>query len=422
MKRIENKMTIHLKKIIVISALFHFSIYASFCQKNIPKIDLVKEIKNEDDITLSRFVKKVEYVPLELTNESTIEMISKIYLTKDYLIIGHNTRGSSNKLLIFNPKTGKFIRNIGNVGKGPDEYLRLLNNFYNPYNNLLYAISGNIIKIYNLAGDYITSFEQVKINDPITSTTLRANTEGFINGDTFVRYINNSSGSINKRISITSKTTELKSFPNYHKWNNNDVNNNVYISQDPIFFTNGSTISFKERSNDTIFEISTNKLSPKYILTTGSSKYPYILPREEAINQISKPKDYFETNNIFENSKYLFFDLVSRNMPVKDNPGAFKLIRNFCIYDKIKNTTYVCQNNENKDYSSLTDDINNFISPTPITVTQDNIMIAVIQAYDVVKWRNTNPEMALKLKHKYPWIHLVTELDNPIIVYYTLFD
>jgi len=52
----------------------------------------------------------------------------------------------------------------------------------------------------------------------------------------------------------------------------------------------------------------------------------------------------------------------------------------------------------------------------PISISDDNELISVIQAIEITKWKATNPDKALKLLPKIPWLNRINELDNPVIV------
>jgi len=63
-------------------------------------------------------IKDIEFVPLEMTDESIVGGVSKIKFYKNYMII---LDGQSKSIFIFDDK-GKYIRKISRVGKGPGEY------------------------------------------------------------------------------------------------------------------------------------------------------------------------------------------------------------------------------------------------------------------------------------------------------------
>lgn len=74
----------------------------------------------EDYLDISSLVDSVVLVPLEATDQSLIGCIDKIICTDDrFYILDKRT---SKKLFVFNSQ-GKFVRCIGQVGRGPGEYL-----------------------------------------------------------------------------------------------------------------------------------------------------------------------------------------------------------------------------------------------------------------------------------------------------------
>jgi len=63
-------------------------------------------------------IKDIEFVPLEMTDESIVGGVTKIKFYKNYMIFWD---GQTRSIFIFDDK-GKYIRKISRVGKGPGEY------------------------------------------------------------------------------------------------------------------------------------------------------------------------------------------------------------------------------------------------------------------------------------------------------------
>lgn len=94
----------------------------------------------------SRYIDSLEVVRLEVTPESFITHIKKILLSKNKEIIVLNSTG----ILVFD-HNGKFIRKIGNRGRGPEEYMALRDIcLSNDYQYLLALDYTNQIITYNL--------------------------------------------------------------------------------------------------------------------------------------------------------------------------------------------------------------------------------------------------------------------------------
>ena len=113
---------------------------------------------------------------------------------------------------------------MGKLGRGPGEYLRPLDRFYNRYDKKIYAIAENSIITYNLEGVFLDSFERLKVKESsVKDGYIRASLEAYLNIDTCIFYLNNSTGSMSKRIIIATKNNEIKSFPHYEKWPSSEV-------------------------------------------------------------------------------------------------------------------------------------------------------------------------------------------------------
>lgn len=373
-------------------------------------IDLKKVLQNEREVPISQFVDSLEYIPLELTPESGINFISKLYLTDEYILV-RNTSRQSELLFLFERRSGKFIRQLGRVGNGPDEYFKTLNCFFNPYDNKIYTheYMRSSVRTYNLNGKFLQSFLTPVANEASYYKNLPI--DAFFDSGTFVGYISNS-GITGKRLIIFTKDKEIASFLHYEKWSSK---NNMVFSQDPIFFTWEKRVSFKEKSNDTIFYISMNKLVPRFVLYSGDARYPYYTSMEEFLRQGPEPKDYYYTLNIFENSNFLFFYLVSKHRQVENQSGTFHLIHNLFIFDKKTQSTSVSKNDDDINFG-LTDDINNFLPIAPIAITEKNELVAVLEASKIKKWKTENPDKSAQLILKLPWLSKINELDNPVIV------
>lgn len=384
---------------------FYFSLLlflsiSSSAQKKISnellKIDLKKVLLEQSDIPVSQFVDGLEYIPLEITSESALSPGFRLQITDENIIVCNYTRGGIS-LNVFEKSTGKFIRKIGRQGRGPEEFLRPLDNFYNPYDKKIYALGEQSVKIYNLEGSYFGSFEKPKVDGYSQSIN------SFIGKETYICY----AGSFTTRLAVSTRSTVIKRFPQYEKWSDGDVK----INQSPLFFSFNNNVSFKEKSNDTVFYVSSENLTPRFILYSGDSRYPFTLTRKEALEQMTKPAGSFETLNLFENQKFLFFDIVTGYDPESSEP-----IHNFCILDKTNNKVKACMNYHSNPGSGLSDDINNFLQITPVTITDKNELVAILQPEDIIKWKKANPASLAKLSAKLKWLDKIGEFDNPVIV------
>lgn len=106
----------------------------------------------------SEIYSKVDYIPLETTNESLIAEVTRLeVLENDELLVFDNIKGS---VLLFD-KNGKFIRHIGHKGNGHDEYNSPELMAYDRYSRqvVVYDSAKSRLLFYNLLGNFISAID-----------------------------------------------------------------------------------------------------------------------------------------------------------------------------------------------------------------------------------------------------------------------
>ncbi len=94
----------------------------------------IGEVTDTLDLQLSDLVKKCEMIPLETNESSLFESVYHIGISDNYIAI--HSRGQM-PIKLFDRK-GKFIRNIGSIGKGPGEFSSLYGMQLDEPNNRVY--------------------------------------------------------------------------------------------------------------------------------------------------------------------------------------------------------------------------------------------------------------------------------------------
>lgn len=112
---------------------------------------VVSNVKDTVTINLSELITDVEIVPLENINEAYTS-VSLTYLSDSYIGMAG---GTENPFKLFDRKTGKFIANLGNVGRGPNEYFAVYSAQIDEPNNRAYLLPWNQsqILVFDLAGN-----------------------------------------------------------------------------------------------------------------------------------------------------------------------------------------------------------------------------------------------------------------------------
>jgi len=109
------------------------------------------EIVRCDDNVTAQFDSLFQYknhIILETTEESLMGSINKVVFDKDTIFV---LNGNS-RISVFD-KTGKYIRTLSKIGRGPGEYLKLYD--FDVFENIVYCLDGPNIHKYDTSGNYI---------------------------------------------------------------------------------------------------------------------------------------------------------------------------------------------------------------------------------------------------------------------------
>lgn len=122
----------NLRFIAVIFSMAFFLIIFNSCKSGSGNIfdSEIAEIKFDelpDSVRLTDSFSQISCVQLELTENSILGKIKRIIDVDGELVVF-----GDNEIHVFNKDNGKFLRQIGSVGEGPGEFLRVEDIFYNP--------------------------------------------------------------------------------------------------------------------------------------------------------------------------------------------------------------------------------------------------------------------------------------------------
>lgn len=275
--------------------------FTSSGTKNYPffTLDFTEALKHKSELLLSDIATNVEYIPLETNPESLLGVIADLKCSKDYIFIKHN---GSPLLAQFNTN-GKFIRHIGLIGRGPQEYL-LIKKFSIDENNGLIFIQTNWshkILVYDFEGVYKQTIKFDNLSDGYISWCMDnhfiqsiAIYKGFeeylfiernLNGDTLQK--------INNHVTWH-ETREYYSTSEYPGRN--------------VFYWFDGQLHFKGWYNDTIYTFNRNwEIVPKFCVDLGRYKLPTKMGPTEAIKSLLNK----ETSEIYwlgvqESTRYIF--------------------------------------------------------------------------------------------------------------------
>jgi hypothetical protein len=216
-------------------------------------IDLNPFLKNQS-FDFGSLVKTVKLIPLETTDESLLDEISKILVTDSNIYIKDDLKGGG--IVIFD-REGKFIKRISN-GQGPGELLRLYDIAFDAANNELVAYQHSFLLFFTPSGEYI---RQERLPFGFYNFTVIPGGYLFKALD---RQGNEHLGALEKyTLFVTDKSFKLKSVGIYFLPLGSVLGGLNYIYQ------NNNAIKITQEYTDTVYQYvsETNRLMARYVLS-----------------------------------------------------------------------------------------------------------------------------------------------------------
>jgi len=127
--------------------------------KNLITVDVTKSYPKKE-LILQDFM-DVEYIPLETNNEFVTNGVTMAIGNKIILVKNWSNDGN---IFVFDRKTGKALRKINRLGKGPEEYTHITDIVLEEESNEIFinCISTKKIYVYNLFGHFKRSFNHTE--------------------------------------------------------------------------------------------------------------------------------------------------------------------------------------------------------------------------------------------------------------------
>jgi len=240
---------------------------------------------------------KVKTIIFETNKESLFGPGFKFFPFDNYLFI--LDKNHTKNLLIFD-REGKFIKKIGNLGRGPGEYARVYDFTIDPENQIIYLLCDSYINEYSIDGTYIGGFSLNHNASSIQYANGKLYTE-LRGGKYLLQEIDPKTKMQNKKYLETAQ---------YNKgWN------------EPSYFYEGGP--FKHRSvecpkfvdlfMDTIFVIHQNGIIPflsinsRHLTSNSDVKATQGMIPNDRIDAIRNKNKVFCIYNYFETRNHIYF-------------------------------------------------------------------------------------------------------------------
>jgi len=376
----------------------------------IKKIYIKKNLSNTQKVNLSSIASNIEYCILETNEKCLVVPQMSTYCTEEYVVTIGNQSTNNDVCYVFERKTGKFVKQISNMGRGPGEYTESISFFWDGVNEQICVFGNNQYLFFNLDGTL--SHKTGKFKHYMGR---------FISYENFyVGYTPNNLGNNTMKIAFYDKTGAfIDSIPNYRSWKKTQTWS--ASSPDSWLYTFCNNLYFKEIYCDTLYHIKDFALYPKYIFNTGGSAVPYEIQeggRYFSANTIKTGK--FEDNykkyiiilKILENNIHLFFTIEYREQLYP------------AVYDKTKDRLQIMlpvsnpplSKNRKIPFYGFENDLDGGLPFWPLQMISDKEMMAVYTAEELLELdvsKITNE----KLKNV---LNSINEESNPIVAIVTL--
>jgi hypothetical protein len=280
-------------------------------QADLTTIDIIPALSNYKEFRLSEMIDSVEYIKLETRPECLISSASRV-IGKKYILL---LNGRPPQVLLFD-RTGKFIRPIGKIGKGPGEYTYpdCVDLSPNEERIIVHDISQRLFMEFSVDGSLISTYPAPRITEEGSYYLDQ-------NNIVFMQRPLSDSLHFPRIVVLNLVTREHKSlwFKDYKRNPQTDAagycfGNDLYRIDDGIVF--------KDALCDTIYRVFRDgSIKPAYGMNSFFPKAVYYCMTEQEIDALS------HVNLAGFTPRFLFF--------IGDDKERFHM-----VYDVAGNTTY----------------------------------------------------------------------------------
>jgi len=301
-------------------------------------------------------------------------------------------------ILTFNRK-GKFINKIGNIGRGPGEYMIYLRFCVDDKSGRVYvADMKKVIKVFSRTGQFLRSFQLAEYGDVIENIA-------FYNSLIFIQYgIQFKSADYEWIICDTLGNLVKKQSRHLPEFNANwGGNNGIYIFENRLFYYNSFT--------DTVFSVIPDlSEKPSFIISPGEHRYP----RSNISMKQFMSNNFLDLAKIFETDRFYI-------LRYRYNQSCLALIdkhshESFLIDLKLTNNNYLDGIENNIDGGQF------FIPEDYFTENGREYIVGIIYPHQIKavvaskEFKDSTPKYPEKKEKLIKLAEGLKDTDNPVLV------
>lgn len=343
------------------------------------KIDIKKNYDNVHSINLSTLGKDVLYVPLETNSECLMKDIRSIEFSDSYIFVS-----DIDKVVRFDKK-GKYLGKIDANGRGPGEYLGVIDFCINNELQEIYIISADRVYIFDFEGKFKKT----------SKLTFRPALVISLNQENLMFYLYNMPYGYSNPYSwvITSREGQVIST---YKNNLKRVNVPGVMTREMPLYQNYKSVHFMEFGIDTLYYFTESKKEPYAIFNLGNLKMDPDVKYEHSRRFLEETNDKLWVKMVKENDKYLF-------ITIRKGITGFS----FMLYEKNTSNTVILKDD------GFQNDLDGGIPFWPKYIINDNILVDHVEAIDMIKHIKSAKNVSAKLQRLQKQI---SETSNPILI------
>jgi len=378
-----------------IATLFLFPLIFFSCKSNQSTENVIKINSAQiQTLYMSDYFESIEYIQLETNDNCLIGINPVFYFTTEFIV---TITPRSKECLVFNRITGKFIRKIGNVGQGPQDYSEIPSGII--VNEQAKTISfgrGDRLVEYSLTDG---TWAPVETKVP----RLLSNKLAYVAKDLWAIGLTNPTGNNPNQILFFNRYEMIDSIPNhfFFKPKRNIFTSNPY---ECLFYCYDNSVYYKNLYNDTIFKIVNRKLQPEWVFEMKTSTHLLSQLREDPFELGNEMVKFQLLNNALETDEFLLFDI------------SYQKQKNFYLFDKKQRQLKELSNGK------FINDLDGGLAFWPTNTNRNQDLICVFQTFfmkDEINVTNIKEEDVKNISDFRKLKTLVSHLneeDNPIVV------
>lgn len=365
-------------------------------------VNVLPAFEKLGELKVSQLGKTIRYVPLETTDASLIGNSCTIQLLDNEILVS-----SGGRCLLFDKRTGKFLRQIASRGQGPKEYSEAVCYFNEDTKALYFNRAPNKLLKYSIEGEFLGE-QPLPMDFSNAFYPLVSDGQGLV-------YVGQTFGSSNNHrlFYINAQGEETDSIPIYVYPGRSSIDvediASISVSKDldeygllayqgsivigykddskgfypayyPVLWRHKGQVRFREAFSDTLFHVKGNALEPYLVFNMGERRF---LPEYRENKDLSK--DCLVLTYVMETDGLLYFQCV-KNLYGEGTSEVYN-----GIYRKTDGR--VCMD---RAVNAFTDDLSGFMPFSPDVCSAGGEFAGILKVEDLQEWLEEHPETKLE--------------------------